>query len=170
MPTELATDFERWLSHILAVASVARQRPGEWAAIRRTWTPGVPVTGSHVGDAVHPSEVREVLLALRAAYESRLPPERPGEDDAMWQFRHRRIVDFVRDETEAYIARVTPRPAIGALFARAAAPTPLQSSSPVESGPSVNVRTCRWCGAPRQIESIYGNCAFCGTPFFPRSS
>jgi hypothetical protein len=165
----LATEFERWLSHILATAGAARQRPAEWEAIRRAWLLGALTPASYVGDAAHPSQVREVLVALHAAFTARLPPERAGESEAMWDFRHRRIADVVRDETDAYIARVTPKPNLGAIFAQAASRQRAQPEPPAPAGPSAAVRTCRSCGAPRQAESLYGACAFCGAPFFPGS-
>jgi len=163
----LAIEFERWLSHILATAAAAGRHPAEWDGLRRAWIPEAPASAPHVGDAAHPSDVRQVLLALEAAFEARLPPEHPGESEAMWDFRRRRLVDFVRDETEAYIARVTPTMDLGSLFARAAAGLPARPDSPAGSGPSVAVLTCRSCGAPRQRESLYGRCGYCGTPFFP---
>jgi hypothetical protein len=166
---DLATEFERWLDHILATAGAARQRPAEWDTIRKAWLPGGLAPASYVGDAAHPSQVREVLVALHAAFTARLPPERAGESEAMWDFRHRRIADVVRHETDAYIARVTPRPDLGAIFARAASSQRARPEPPGHAGPSAAVRTCRSCGAPRQTESLYGDCAFCGTPFFPGS-
>ena len=117
----IADEFERWLSHMIAVACSARRHPEAWQAIRRAWLPGAPAAASYLGEAAHPSEFREVLVALHAAYAARLPPEAPGESEAMWDFRRRRLPDFVRTETSAYIARVTPQPDIGSLFAQAAA-------------------------------------------------
>jgi hypothetical protein len=166
----IATEFEGWLRRILAAASRARRCPAEWEAIRRTWVPGGHAAAAHVGDAAHPSAVREVLVALEAAYAARLPPEHPDESEAMWDFRHRTMLDFVRSETDAYIARVTPRPDVGSLFAQAAVRQAAQSRPPGPAEPSAAVRICTSCGAPRQSDTLYGNCAFCGTPFFPRST
>jgi hypothetical protein len=166
--TEAITgEFERWLGHVLAVAGSACQRPDAWQAIRSAWLPGAPGTVSYLGEAAHPSQVREVLVALHAAYAARLPPEAPGESEAMRDFRRRRLPDFVRDETSAYIARVTPKAEVSSVFARAVAGSrpPVAASGSV---PAVTVRTCRRCGAPREADTVYGSCAFCGTDFFPQ--
>jgi hypothetical protein len=173
----IADEFERWLSHMLAVAYAARRRPDAWQAIRQAWLPGAPDAASYVGEAAHPSQVREVLVALHAAYAARLPPEDPGESEAMRDFRRHRMPDFVRDETRAYIARVTPQPDVGSLFAQAAARGRPQAATAArlppravasDSAPSVTVRTCRRCGASREADTVYGSCGFCGTEFFPR--
>ena len=172
----IADEVERWLSRIMTVAYSARRQPDNWQAIRHAWLPGAPASESYLGEAAHPSEVREVMVALHAAYAARLPPEAPGESEAMRDFRRRRMADFVRDETRAYIARVTPKPAVRSLFAQAAARVPRQEtmSTPRRpraeaSGiaPSVTVRGCRSCGAAREADTVYGCCAFCGTDFFP---
>jgi hypothetical protein len=177
MTEAIADEFERWLSHTVAVACSARQHPDAWQAIRHAWLPGVPATASYLGDAAHPSEVREVLVALHAAYAARLPPETPGESEAMRDFRCQRLADFVRDETRAYIARVTPKPDVRSLFAQAAARGRPQAAAAArvppraaasDSAPSVTVRTCDRCGAAREADTVYGCCAFCGTAFFPR--
>ena len=163
MTEAIADDFERWLSHMMAAACSARRHPDAWQAVRRAWLPGAPAAASYLGDAAHPSQVREVLVALHAAYAARLPAEAPGESDEMRDFRRRRLADVVRTETRAYIARVTPKPDIRSLFADAAGSAPAAGSPP-----SVTVRTCRLCGAPREADTVYGNCAFCGTAFFPQ--
>jgi hypothetical protein len=173
----IADEFERWLSHIMAAARSARRQPEAWQAIRHAWLPGAHVAASYLGEAAHPAEVREVLVALHAAYAARLPPEAPGESEAMRDFRRRRMADFVRDETRAYIARVTPQPDVRSLFAQAighgrpqaAAGARLPPRAVVSgSGPSVTVRVCRSCGAARETGTVYGHCAFCGTAFFPQ--
>jgi hypothetical protein len=163
----IADEFERWLSHMVAVACSARRQPDAWQAVRHAWLPGAPAAASYLGEAAHPSEVREVLVALHAAYAARLPAEAPGENDAMRDFRRRRLADFVRTETSAYIARVTPKPDIRSLFAQAAGGG-RQPAAAAGSTPSVTVRTCRLCGAPREADTVYGSCAFCGTAFFPQ--
>jgi hypothetical protein len=163
----IADELERWLSHMVAVACSARRRPDAWQAIRHAWLPGTPATASYLGEAAHPSEVREVLVALHAAAAARLPPEARGESEAMRDFRRQRMADFVRTETRAYIARVTPKPDIGSLFAQAAARGHPQAAA-AGSAPSVTVRTCRLCGAPREAHTVYGSCGFCGTAFFPQ--
>ena len=167
MTEAIADELERWLSHIVAVASLARRRPVEWQAIRGAWLPGTQASASYLGDAVHPSEVREVLVALHAACAARLPPEAPEESQAMQDFRRQRMVDFVRTETDAYIARVTPKQDVRSLFAQAAARGERPATA-AGTRPTLTVRTCRSCGAPREAETVYGRCAFCGTPFFPQ--
>lgn len=167
MTEAIADEFERRLSHMVAVACSARRRPDPWQAIRQAWLPGAPASASYLGEAAHPSEVREVLVALHASYAARLPPEAPCESEAMRDFRRRRMADFVRTETDAYIARVTPKPDARSLFAQAAARGRAQAAA-VGSAPSVTVRTCRRCGAPREADTVYGCCAFCGTAFFPQ--
>jgi hypothetical protein len=173
----IADELERWLSHMVAVACSARRHPDAWQAIRHAWLPGAPATTSYLGEAAHPSEVRDVLVALHAAYAARLPPEAPGENEAMREFRRRRMADFVRTETRAYIARVTPQPDVRSLFAQAAARGRPQTAATArvppraaasDSAPSVTVRTCRSCGAAREAGTVYGRCAFCGTAFFPQ--
>ena len=173
----IADELERWLGHTVAVACSARRNPDAWQAIRRAWLPGAPATASYLGEAAHPSEVRDVLVALHAAYAARLPPEAPGESEALRDFRRQRLADFVRTETSAYIARVTPQPDVRSLFAQAAVGgRPATSATArippraVASGtaPSVTVRACRSCGAAREAATIYGHCAFCGTAFFPQ--
>ena len=166
MSETIADELEHQLSQVLASACSALRYPDEWRAIRHRWRPGAPVTTSYLGEAAHPAEVREVLVALHAAYSSRLPLEAPGESEAMRDFRRRRLADFVRTETEAYIARVTPKPDVRSLFAQAADRSRPQAGA-AGSAPSVTVGTCRRCGAPREAGTVYGRCAFCGTAFFP---
>ena len=168
MTEAIVDEFERLLSHLVAVACSARRDPHAWQAIRHAWLPDA-AAASYLGDAAHPSEVREVLVALHAAYAARLPPEGPDESEAMRDFRRRRMDDFVRTETGAYIARVTPKPDVRSLFAQAAG-RGRPSAASAGSAPSVTVRTCRLCGAPREADTVYGSCAFCGTAFFPRHS
>jgi hypothetical protein len=172
----IADEFERWLSHLVAAACSARRHPDAWQSIRSAWLPGATAAASYLGEAAHPSQVREVLVALHAAYTARLPPEAPDESEAMRDFRRRRMADFVRAETDAYIARVTPRPDVRSLFAQAAArgQPPAATAARIrpravasDSAPSVTVRTCRLCGAAREADTVYGRCAFCGTAFFP---
>src|SRR5579863_3716656 len=115
----IADELERWLSHTVTVACSARRHPDAWQSIRGAWLPGTPAAAAYLGEAAHPSEFREVLVALHAAYAARLPPEAADESEAMRDFRRQRLADFVRTETSAYIARVTPRPDIGSLFAQA---------------------------------------------------
>ena len=169
MTEAIADEFERLLSHMVAVACSARRDPDAWQAIRHAWLSGVPAAASYLGEAAHPSEVREVLVALHAAYAVRLPPEGPDESEAMRDFRRRRMDDFVRTETGAYIARVTPKPDVRSLFAQAAGRGRLPAAS-AGSAPSVTVRTCRLCGAPREADTVYASCGFCGTAFFPQHS
>jgi hypothetical protein len=177
MTEAIADEFERWLSHMVAVAVAARRDPGAWQEIRQAWLPGAPRTASYLGEAAHPAEVREVLVALHAAYTARLPPEAPGESEGMRDFRRQRLPDFVRTETRSYIARVTPRPDVRSLFAQAAARSRPQAvtaaripprATASDSAPSVTVRACGLCGAPREADTGYGRCAFCGTDFFPQ--
>jgi|SRR5579859_2113878 hypothetical protein len=179
MSEAIAQELERWLSHTVAVACSARRDPDAWQAIRRAWLPGAPATVSYLGEAAHPSEVREVLVALHAACAARLPPEAPGESEAMWDFRHRRMPDFVRVQTSAYIARVTQKTDVKSLFAQAAgrvrpqaAPSGRLPPRAVADGsaPSVSVRVCRSCGSAREADTVYGSCGFCGTAFFPEQS
>lgn len=162
----LPGEFERWLGHLLEVARTARQRPDAWREVRHAWLPGAPAGGSYLGEGAHPAEVREVMIALRAAFAARLPPPVSGESEAVRDFRRHRLADFVRTETSAYIAQVTPKPDIQSLFAQASARGRPQVPA-AGLGPSVSVRTCRSCGAPREIDTVYGCCAFCGTAFFP---
>ena len=172
----IADEFERWLGHTVAVACAARRHPDAWQAVRDAWLPGASA-GSYLGEAAHPAEFREVLVALHAAYAARLPPEAPGESEAMRDFRRQRLADFVRTETSAYIARVTPQPDVRSLFARASGGGRPATSATArippravasDTAPSVTVRACRSCGAAREAATIYGHCAFCGTAFFPQ--
>jgi hypothetical protein len=177
MTDPIAEGLERWLSHTVAVACSARRHPDAWQLIRNAWLPGAPAAASYLGEAAHPAEVREVLVALRAAYAARLPPEAPGDSEARRDFRRLRLADFVRTETDAYIARVTPPPDVRSLFAQAAAHVRPRAVAAArvrpravasDSAPSVTVRTCSSCGAAREADTVYGRCAFCGTAFFPR--
>jgi hypothetical protein len=85
-------------------------------------------------------------------------PDVAADDD--WDFVHRRLPDFVRDETDAYIESVQQPIDIGTLFAATKAGTQR------EVGTRTSIMFCRVCGAPRQRESEYGTCAYCGTHFF----
>lgn len=166
MSDAIPAEFERRLGHLVAVACSARRNPDAWQQIRHAWLPGAPVAASYLGEAAHPSEFREVLVAVQAAYAARLPPETHGESEAIRDFRRRRLSDLVRTETDAYIARVTPQQEVGSLFAQAAARSRRRAAA-ASSRPSVTVRTCRRCGAPREADTLYGHCGFCGTAFFP---
>lgn len=177
MTEAIADEFERWLSHTVAVACSARRDPDAWQAIRKAWLPGAPATAAYLGEAAHPAEFREVLVALQAAYTARLPPEAPGESEGMRDFRRQRMPDFVSTETRSYIARVTPRPDVRSLFAQAAARSRPRAATAArvppraaasDCAPSVTVRACGLCGAPREADTVYGRCAFCGTAFFPQ--
>jgi hypothetical protein len=161
----IPAEFERRLGHLVAVACSARRHPDAWQQIRHAWLPGAPAVASYLGEAAHPSEFREVLVAVQAAYAARLPPE-AAESEAMRDFRRRRLADLVRTETDAYIARVTPKQEVRSLFAQAATRSRPRAAAD-RSRPSVTVRTCRVCGAPREADTVYGYCGFCGTAFFP---
>jgi hypothetical protein len=167
----LRSEFERVLAEILATARAAGRRQAEWGAIRSAWTPGagtVPLAGG----AAHPSEVREVLLAVQRVFAARAdePAHAASDpDDDLWELRHRRLPAFVREELDRYVADVAPRPSIADVFGRAARQAQLEGAPPAAADPSVRVITCTRCGAPRQTDNLYGECAHCGAPFFPRS-
>jgi hypothetical protein len=164
MTEAIADELERRLGQLLAAACSALRHPDAWRAIRQAWLPGARLAPSYLGEAAHPVEVREVLVALHAAYAARMPPEAAGESEATRDFRRRRLAGFVRTETEAYIAAVTPKPDVRSLFAQAAGGRPRAAAA--GSAPSVTVGSCHRCGAPREAGTVYGRCAFCGTAFF----
>lgn len=176
----VATDFDRLrrelddcLAEVLDVASsAATTSNAPWAVIVEAMTGRPPGGLPPAGDGANPAEVRGVLAAIQTLYDRRLQlVERAlgqheivdGLEDAIWTFRHRRLEGVVRDELAAYIKTVTPRPSIGAVFARAGARTPMVRPTAVARA---QLHRCTTCGAPRLGERLYGNCVYCGHPFF----
>jgi hypothetical protein len=166
---DLRAQFERHLSAILTAARAAKRAPADWQAVRQQWTPGAPVTGNYVGDAAHPAEVREVLIALATAAEQQVAlVGGNADDDETWEFLHRRLPDFVRDESNAYIESVRPSLSLGSVFQQAAQRQGKSSGLPGQAmEPKAMAMKCKRCGAPRERESEYSNCAYCGEAFFP---
>ncbi len=118
----------------------------------------------------NPAKVRERLFALQRQYEAGLqafertlsPAERDEVDDAIWTFRHRRLASLVTDELAAYIKLAAPRPSVASAFAK----TPRPAAEPISAEAQVELHRCKTCGAPRQADGLYGNCLYCGRPFF----
>lgn len=134
-----------------------------------------PGTLPPAGTGANPAEVRTVLIGVKSAYDRRLRVveraskqcEIPEElDDAIWNFRHRRLDSFVNDELAGYIKIVTPRPTVAGAFARAA--NQARTAAPLVplAAPSVQLHRCATCAAPRLGDGLYGNCLYCGHPFF----
>lgn len=121
----------------------------------------------------NPAKVRELLFALQRQYEAGLqafertlsPRARDELDDAIWTFRHRRLATLVTDEVAAYIKLAAPRPAVGSAFAKAVATPRAQPPEP-STEQQRELHRCKTCGAPRQADGLYGNCVYCGRPFF----
>lgn len=146
----LVADFERCLAEVLSAAEHAR---------------------------INAADVRADLLVIERAYDRRLAilersleRSRVGDalEDRAWEFRHRRLAEFVKVEVKAYIGRVAPRPTTASVFAAAAgkARAARAAKAPVETVAPVNMMTCATCAAPRLQHVLYGKCAFCGEPFF----
>ena len=181
--TSVASDFDRLqrelascLGEVLGMASCAATTTGAaWLAIVEATTgqgrSGLPAAGT----GANPAEVRTVLQAVKLLYEQRLRVveraskqcEIPEElEDAIWNFRHRRLDSFVNDELGAYIKLVTPRPSVGGVFAKAANQARATAAPPVSAAPTAQLHRCKTCGAPRLGDGLYGNCLYCGHPFF----
>jgi hypothetical protein len=168
---KLRRDFDGCLAEVLGVARAAATTGGAaWRAIVEATTGAPPAGLPPAGEAANPAEVRDVLLALQALYERRLDVvERALTGDVAdeaWTFRHRRLDRFVPEELAAYIEAVTPRPSVGSVFARAARKARGSSPPPAQAPPSVQLHRCRTCGAPRLRDGLYGDCLYCGHPFF----
>jgi hypothetical protein len=176
---KLTRELDAVLAEILGVASCAATTTGAaWLAIVEATTGQPPAGLPAAGAGANPAEVRTVLIAMKAAYERRLVPvERASKqceisdelEDAIWDFRRRRLDQFVNDEVAGYIKRVTPRPSVASAFAKAASAANLTKASAVApplAAPSVELHRCKTCAAPRLSDGLYGNCLYCGQPFF----
>ena len=172
----LRRELDECLAEVLEVARSAASTTGApWRVIVEAMTGRPPGGLPPAGAGANPAEVGSVLAAVQGLYDRRLQlVERAldqheiadGLEDAIWTFRHRRLDGLVRDELAAYIKSVNPRPSIGAVFARAAnqvRSTPALVPTPVAR---VQLHRCTTCGAPRLGARLYGNCLYCGHPFF----
>jgi hypothetical protein len=173
---KLRAELDAVLAEVHGVARTATTTTTiAWGAIVQAMT-GEPTAGlPPAGEAANPAEVRSVLLAVCRRYEQRLVPiERAikahdvGDEleDAVWNFRHRRLDRLVNEEVETYIKTVTPKPSVASVFAKAA--NVARASAPVAlaTNARAQLHRCVTCGAPRLGESLYGNCLYCGHPFF----
>jgi len=163
MPHDLATlerDLERCISEMREVAQwAATETTDEWRAIVEAMTGAPPANLKSAGTAANPAEVRAVLIGIQRMFTHRLADVTALDDDALWEFRHRRIAQLVETEVAAYIAAVAPRSSVASAFARAAVRSPVLSAAP-----RVQLLRCRTCAAPRHREAP--TCAYCGHPFF----
>jgi hypothetical protein len=122
------------------------------------------IAAAHVA-GVNPAEVRTALLDLQTRFEWRVD-EIEDDDDAIWEFRHRRLDRFVGEELEKYIRTVAPRPSVGGVFARAASQASAGGSPDPTAATTVHLHRCKTCGAARLPGALYGNCTYGGKPFF----
>ncbi len=181
--SSVVLDFERLqrelascLAEIFDVAKLAATtRSAAWRAIVEAMTGQSPALLPPAGNAANPAEVRHVLLGVQAVYERRLRglehaiKNHAGAEpieDAVWTFRHRRLDRLVADELAAYIKLVTPRPSVADVFARAANVSRPRSEVAVTTPSSAQLHRCKTCAAPRLRADLYGNCVYCGHPFF----
>jgi hypothetical protein len=165
---KLQRDFDRCLAEVLDVArSAASTNGAAWRAIVEATTGQPPAGLPNAGNGANPAEVRDVLLALQALYDARLEVvERTATDDladAVWTFRHRRLDCFVPQELAAYIESATPRPSVKSVFARATRPA---RGTAAPGAAAVQLHRCQTCAAPRLRDGLYGDCLYCGHPFF----
>jgi hypothetical protein len=167
----LQRELDACLAELMRLArSAATATYGEWRALVEAFTESA-VALPPANDGANAAEVRVVLLAVRALYESRLDAlearlsreERDGIDDALWTFRHRRLDALVADELAAYIKIAAPPPSIASVFARAGSKN-VTVYPRVES--QVQMHRCATCGAPRRATGLYGNCLYCGRALF----
>jgi hypothetical protein len=165
----LRSQLDACIAEVLAVARTAASTSrAEWAAITEAMIGQPPGELPAAGAGANPAEVREVLLAVEARYERRLAAlerARQDDDDAIWEFRHRRLDRIVAEELVRYIEAVAPRPSVASAFARAARPKPI-AAAPAR----VQIHRCKTCGAPRLSAGLYGDCVYCGQPFFTGSN
>lgn len=163
MAHDLATlvrDLDRCLSEMREIARfAATETTAEWQALTEAMTGAPPANLRSAGTAANPAEVRAVLLGIQRMFVHRLRDVTALDDDALWEFRHRRVDQLVETEVAAYIAEVAPRPSVASAFGRAPVRTPVLSAAP-----RVQLYRCRTCAAPRHREAP--TCAYCGNPFF----
>src|SRR5690348_15427056 len=105
---KLTRELDAVLAEVLDVAScAATTRGAAWLAIVEALTGQPPAALPAAGTGANPAEVRTVLIALRAAYLRRLVPVEHASkqceisdelEDAIWDFRRRRLDQFVNDE------------------------------------------------------------------------
>lgn len=168
----LRGQLDACLAEVLAVArSAAGASRAEWAAITEALTGQPPAGLPPAGAGANPAEVREVLLAVEAQYERRLAlleQRQRDDDDAIWEFRHRRLDRIVAEELPRYVEAVAPRPSVSGVFARAAGQA-AKAAAPALAAAKVQMHRCRTCGAPRLGSGLYGDCLYCGHPFFTGS-
>lgn len=172
---KLRAELDAVLAEVLGVARTAATTTSAWSAILEAMTGqrsgGLPPAG----ESANPAEVRSVLLAVCRRYEQRLEiverairAHEVGDaiEDAVWAFRHRRLARLVSEEVEAYIKVVTPKPSVASVFARAANAGRASAPVALAANPRVQLHRCVTCGAPRLGKGLYGNCLYCGHPFF----
>ena len=125
----LQRDLDACLAEVMRIArSAANATHAEWRALVEALT-GSQVALPPANDGANGAEVRAVLIAVTALYDTRLHAlerrltreEREQIDDDIWTFRHRRLSSLVGDELAAYIKIAAPRPTIAAAFAKATA-------------------------------------------------
>jgi hypothetical protein len=167
----LQRELDACLAEVMRLArSAAHATRGDWRALVDALI-GSKAPLPPANDGANPAEVRAVLIAVQALYDTRLhalerrltPDERDEVDDDVWTFRHRRLSALVADELAAYIKIAAPRPTIARAFAKAAANT---VTVPVRVDSHVQMHRCGMCGAPRRSDGLYGNCLYCGRALF----
>ena len=175
--TQLRAQFERCVSDLLSCAASAAAPGSRWSEALCAWTSARQVHLSTTGSAARPDAVRAVLLAVAQSYrpyverleaELAATPSSPeGLEDALWEFRMRRLDQLVDDELPKYIERIAPEPSLGSIFGQAAARSQQGDAlAAAHESPLVQTIACRGCGAPRDAQNLYGRCSRCGTPFF----
>ena len=168
----LQRELDACLAEVMRLArSAATTTLAEWRALVEA------LTGAHTplppaNDGANAAEVRAVLIAVQALYDTRLhaferrlaQDVRAELDDDIWTFRHRRLSALVTDELAAYIKIAAPRPSIASAFAKAAGVKPMELHGRADA--HVQLHRCETCGAPRRANGLYGNCLYCGRALF----
>ena len=171
----LLAEFDECLGGIRAAAKAAKEHPEQWAKAVNEWTNAAPEGFDSSGKSGHPSDMRKVLLAVQTTYVEKFAPfeGRTFDDDEfedqLWDVIHRRLPDLARDELQAYMKSIKPPVSIGGLFAKSAVKQKsTNAQTTVKGQESSDMMTCQTCGAPREKDTLYGDCAFCGTAFFSK--
>jgi hypothetical protein len=167
----LQAELDACLAEVIRLArSAASTTRDEWRVLFEALT-GIQTALPPANDGANAAELRAVLIAVQALYDTRLhalerhltPDERETVDDDIWTFRHRRLSSLVGDELAAYIKLAAPRPSIASVFGKAAASN---VTVPVRVDSHAQMHRCGNCGAPRRANGLYGNCLYCGRALF----
>ncbi len=170
---DLRSELERQLGDVLRAAEVASM-DARWSVVQHHWLGATDVVLATNGRSARGDRVRAVLETMAGAFDRAAGELEQrararggdGDDDVLWQFRHRRLSQLAETETAAYLSRIAPPPGLAGVFARAAVRADRYAPPISAAGGSVDTVQCAGCGAPRIGDAEQRICRFCGNELF----